>query len=90
MSAAVEREAVLRATITDRGADLRGFPEGYLFPHAAVYAEDFKQAELNLEHLLAYEFDTALVYHGTAVTENARDVLDRYVNFPGRPPETVK
>jgi glyoxylase-like metal-dependent hydrolase (beta-lactamase superfamily II) len=72
------------------GADLRGFPEGYLLPHSAVYAEDYNAAELNLNRILAYEFDTALVYHGTAVTEDAWAVFDRYVNFPGRPKEPIK
>lgn len=85
-----EERGVLVAGDAVSGADLRGFPEGYLLPHAAVYAEDMKRAELNLERLVEYEFDAALVYHGTAVTEDADAVLDRYVNFPGRPPEPVK
>jgi hydroxyacylglutathione hydrolase len=85
-----EEKGVLVAGDALSGADLRGFPEGYLLPHAAVYAEDLKQAELSLENLLDYTFDAALVYHGTAVTENADEVLERYVNFPGRPPEPVK
>jgi glyoxylase-like metal-dependent hydrolase (beta-lactamase superfamily II) len=72
------------------GADLRGFPEGYLLPHAAVYAEDLRQAELSLDRLLEYDFDAALVFHGTAVTEGADDVLERYVDFPGRPAEPIK
>lgn len=67
------------------GADLRGFPEGYLLPHAAVYAEDMTAAELNLDRLVDYEFDAALVYHGTSVTSDAGAVLERYVRFPGRP-----
>lgn len=72
------------------GADLRGFPEGYLLPHAAVYAQDLKQAELSLDRLLEYDFDAALVFHGSSVTEGAGDVLERYVDFPGRPAEPVK
>jgi glyoxylase-like metal-dependent hydrolase (beta-lactamase superfamily II) len=72
------------------GADLRGFPEGYLLPHAAVYAENLQESELNLDRLLEYDFDAALVFHGSAVTENAYEVLDRYVNFPGRPAETIR
>lgn len=83
-----ERSGVLVAGDALSGADLRGFPEGYLLPHAAVYAEDMTAAELNVERLLDYEFDAALVYHGTAVTEGARDVVERYVNFPGRPDPT--
>ena len=85
-----EQRGVLIAGDALVGADLRGFPEGYLLPHAAVYADDHEAAELNLERLLEWEFDAALVYHGTAVTEDANGVLDRYVNFPGRPPEPVK
>lgn len=85
-----ESTGVLIAGDAVSGADLRGFPEGYLLPHAAVYAEDLKRAELSLDRLLDYEFDAALVYHGTAVTEGADEVLDRYVNFPGRPAEPVK
>jgi glyoxylase-like metal-dependent hydrolase (beta-lactamase superfamily II) len=85
-----EQRGVLIAGDALVGADLRGFPEGYLLPHAAVYAADLKAAELNLDRLLNYEFDAALVYHGSSVTEGARGVLDRYVNFPGRPSEPVK
>ena len=85
-----EEREVLVAGDAVSGADLRGFPEGYLLPHAAVYAEDLKTAELSLDRLLEYEFDAALVYHGTSVTEGAKAVLDRYVNFPGRPEEPVK
>jgi glyoxylase-like metal-dependent hydrolase (beta-lactamase superfamily II) len=85
-----EDTGVLVAGDAVSGADLRGFPEGYLLPHAAVYAADLKRAELSLDRLLDYEFDAALVYHGTAVTEGAWAVLDRYVNFPGRPPEPIK
>jgi glyoxylase-like metal-dependent hydrolase (beta-lactamase superfamily II) len=85
-----EAMGVLVAGDAVSGADLRGFPEGYLLPHAAVYAVDLKQAELSLDRLLEYEFDAALVYHGSSVAEDARAVLDRYVNFPGRPPEPLK
>ncbi|MEF8869781.1 MAG: MBL fold metallo-hydrolase [Haloarculaceae archaeon] len=85
-----EERGMLVAGDAVSGADLRGFPEGYLLPHAAVYAEDLKAAELSLDRLLEYEFDAALVYHGTSVTEGAKAVLDRYVNFPGRPEEPVK
>lgn len=67
------------------GADLRGFPEGYLLPHAAVYAEDLGEAERNLDRLMDYSFDAALVFHGSSVPEGAFDRLDAYVNFPGKP-----
>lgn len=72
------------------GADLRGFPQGYLLPHAALYAADPTAAELNLERLTEYAFDAALVYHGASVVEDAGAVVDRYVNFPGRPDAPVK
>jgi glyoxylase-like metal-dependent hydrolase (beta-lactamase superfamily II) len=85
-----ESRGILVAGDALSGADLRGFPEGYLLPHAAVYAADLKQAELSLDRLLEYEFDAALVYHGTAVTAGAGEVVERYVNFPGRPPEPIK
>ncbi|WP_411968924.1 MBL fold metallo-hydrolase [Haloferax sp. YSSS75] len=80
-----ESRGVLIAGDAVSGADLRGFPEGYLLPHAAVYAEDLSVAEQSLDRVVEYEFDAALVYHGTAVTENAGAVLRRYVQFPGRP-----
>lgn len=82
-----EKSGVLIAGDAVSGADLRGFPEGFLLPHAAVYAENLKEAEQNLDRLLEYDFDAALVYHGTTVTKGAKAVLDRYVNFPGRPEE---
>jgi len=85
-----EETGLLVAGDAVSGADLRGFPEGYLLPHAAVYAEDLKEAELSLDRLVEYEFDVALVYHGTAVTEDAGAVLNQYVNFPGRPDESVR
>jgi glyoxylase-like metal-dependent hydrolase (beta-lactamase superfamily II) len=67
------------------GADQRGLPAGYFHLPPAVYSHDLNQAEENLERLLTYEFDIGLVYHGSSVTENAREKLDRYVNFPGKP-----
>lgn len=67
------------------GADQRGLPTGYFHLPPAVYSQNLNDAEENLNTLLAYEFDVGLVYHGSSVTENARDKLDRYVNFPGKP-----
>lgn len=67
------------------GADQRGLPEGYFHLPPAVYSEDLNEAEENLTRLLDYDFDVGLVYHGSSVTENAREKLDRYVNFPGKP-----
>lgn len=67
------------------GADLRGLPEGYLIPPAALYSEDVNQAEESLEKLLEYDFESLLVFHGSSVTEEAYDRLDAFVNFPGKP-----
>ena len=67
------------------GADQRGLPVGYFHLPPAVYSQNLNEAEENLARLLDYEFDVGLVYHGSSVTENARDTLDRYVNFPGKP-----
>lgn len=67
------------------GADQRGLPAGYFHLPPGVYSEDLNQAEASLERLLEYDFDVGLVFHGSSVTADARDVLDRYVNFPGKP-----
>jgi len=63
------------------GADRRGLPPGYLILPPGNVSEDLNEAEANLERLLDYEFDTALVFHGSSVTENARDRLDAFVNY---------
>lgn len=67
------------------GADLRGLPPEYLLAPPQVYSEDVGLAEQNLTRLLDYEFDAALVSHGTPVLDGAKDVLDSYVNFPRTP-----
>ena len=67
------------------GADQRGLPAGHFHLPPEIYSDDLNQAERSLERLLDYEFDVALVYHGSSVTEDARAKLDRYVNFPGKP-----
>ena len=67
------------------GADLRGLPAGYLVPPAEVFSDDVAQAERSLDRLLDYEFDAALVYHGSSVLEGASDRLRAYVDFPGKP-----
>ncbi len=85
-----ESTEVLLAADTVAGADLRGFPEGYLLTHAAVYAEDYGEAELNLDRLLEYDFDAVVVSHGSSVSEGGYEALDEYLNFPGRPPEPIK
>ena len=67
------------------GADQRGLPAGYFHLPPGVYSDDLNLAEERLERLFDYAFDVGLVFHGTSVTENAREKLDRYVNFPGKP-----
>lgn len=67
------------------GSDLRGLPEGYLIMPPEVYSDDLNVAERNLEKLLDYEFDAALVFHGSSVLEDASEKLDVYVEFPGKP-----
>lgn len=64
------------------GADLRGLPAGYMTLHGEGACEDFQAAEQNLHNVLAYDFDTALVFHGSSVLDDAREKLDRYVNGP--------
>lgn len=67
------------------GSDLRGLPAGYFVLPPGVYTADLGRADAELETLLEYEFETALVYHGSSVLEGAREKLDRFVDFPGRP-----
>lgn len=66
------------------GSDLRGLPEGYFVLPPAVYSENLNQADEALENLLEYEFDIALLYHGSSVMEDARAKLERFVRFPGK------
>lgn len=67
------------------GADQRGLPAGQFHLPPGVYSHDLNLAEECLARLLDYDFEIALVYHGSSVTENASEKLDRYVNFPGKP-----
>lgn len=67
------------------GSDLRGLPAGYFVLPPGVYTADLDRAEASLEDLLGYEFETALVYHGSSVTADAHAKLETFVNFPGKP-----
>jgi glyoxylase-like metal-dependent hydrolase (beta-lactamase superfamily II) len=67
------------------GADLRGLPAGRFVLPPGVYSADLNRADASLENLLAYDFDVGLVAHGSSVTENARDKVERFVAFPGKP-----
>ncbi|WP_197052370.1 MBL fold metallo-hydrolase [Halobellus rufus] len=64
------------------GSDRRGLPAGYLVPPPAAFSEDVHEGELRLRDLLEYDFDVALVFHGSSVTEHARERLAAYVDFP--------
>lgn len=67
------------------GSDLRGLPVGYFILPPGAYSDDVNQADASLDRLLDYEFDVALVSHGSSVLEDAGGKLERFVNFPGRP-----
>lgn len=79
-----EDRGILVAGDTVVGADWRGLPAGYLLTPPAYFSDDVATAETNAERLLAFEFDAALVYHGSSVLEDARERLDAFVNFPGK------
>lgn len=79
-----EDRGLLVAGDTLVGADWRGFPEGYLTSPPEYFSEDVATAEENVEKLLAHEFDTALVFHGSSVLEDPYGKLDAFVNFPGK------
>lgn len=67
------------------GSDQRGLPAGYLVLPPAVYSTNLVDLEENLTRLLDYEFDIALVFHGTSIFEGARDCVEMFVEFPGKP-----
>lgn len=67
------------------GSDARGLPEGYFVLPTAVYSEDLAAADESLESLLAHEFETGLVFHGSSVTSGASDKLESFVEFVGKP-----
>lgn len=67
------------------GSDHRGLPGGYFVLPPGVYSDDLVQADESLERLLDYEFDTALLYHGSSVLDDAVEKLAAFVEFPGKP-----
>lgn len=79
-----EDRGILVAGDTVMGSDYRGLPSGYLIAPTGYFSEDFDEADANLDTLLAYDFDVALVFHGSSVFEDAHEKLDAYVNFPGK------
>lgn len=86
-SVVIEEEqgiAVMGDTMS--GSDRRGLPKGYLIQppqstHVNRPAQAVVDAEENLVRLLDYEFDTALVFHGSSVMRDASAKLDRYLNY---------
>lgn len=64
------------------GADVRGLPPGYLVVHGEESTNDVRAAERNLTNLQDYDFHVGLVYHGTAVLEDASEKIEAYVDGP--------
>lgn len=67
------------------GSDARGLPAGHFVLPTAFFSADVAAADENLERLLDYEFEVGLVYHGSSVTEGAREKLASFVDFAGKP-----
>lgn len=71
------------------GSDRRGLPAGYLIhpPQATNMhqpPEEVVAAEANLVRLLDYDYEVALVHHGSNVLDGASEKLTAYVDFePG-------
>jgi len=61
------------------GSDRAGLPAGYLLPPPALFNDDHEAAEINLYDLLAYDFDTVLVFHGSNVFGDAKEKLDDFL-----------
>ena len=77
----LQEEGILISGDVLDGADRRGLPEGYLLPPPETFNHDHAAAESGLERLFDYEFDAVYVFHGSHVHEDAREKLDRFVNF---------
>lgn len=75
-----DEDALISGDVLD-GADRRGLPEGYLLPPPETFNWNHAKAERGLTDLLEYDFDTALVFHGSHVLEDAHEKLDKYINF---------
>lgn len=66
------------------GSDVRGHPPGNFVLPPDVYTADLNRADRSLETLLEYEFDTALLFHGSSVTADPYEKLARFVTLDGR------
>lgn len=75
-----EKEILLCSDILD-GSDRRGLPKGFLLPPPAVYNYDTEKAEKNLGKLLDISFNTAVVTHGSNVTNEPQLKLEKYLDF---------
>lgn len=75
-----DENALISGDVLD-GADRRGLPEGYLLPPPETFNHDHAAAERNLKKLLDYEFDAVYVFHGSHVTDDAREKLERFLRF---------
>ena len=64
------------------GADARGLPPGYFAIHSEQYTDDIRAAERNLKRLTDYTFQAGLVFHGSAVFEDASEKIEAYVDGP--------
>lgn len=73
-----DRDILISGDTLD-GADRGGLPAGYLLPPPALFNDDHRAAELNLYNLLAHEFDTLLVFHGSHVFEDPKRKLDDFL-----------
>jgi len=78
-----ERRGIAVMGDTVYGSDARGLPPEYPIAPAAGLTENPHDAERNLEALLGYDFDVALVYHGSSITDGASEKLAAYVHYPG-------
>lgn len=86
-----EDSGIVACGDTLSGSDRRGLPKGYLIhpPQATNHGrppEATVEGEKRLVELLNYEFDVALVHHGSSVFEGASEKLDQYVNYDPKPP----
>ena len=75
-----DSRTLLASDVLD-GSDRRGLVPGYLLPPPAVYTWDSGKAESNLTKLLDFDFETAVVTHGTNVDSEARLKLERFLDF---------
>lgn len=73
-----DRDTLVSGDILD-GSDRGGLPAGYLLPPPALFNDNHTDAELNLYSLLAHDFETVLVFHGSHVFEDPKGKLDEYL-----------